>query len=89
MTIQSKFWAKKTVGCQTQANPPITKVTERTNSCKFRLILRLLLRDVIHNDVTIGANQSPSLNGLFGINFILKRKAQQKLRHVMSGAWQL
>ena len=45
---RASFGQNKTVGCQTRAKPPITKVTERTKSSNFRLFLRLWLCDVIH-----------------------------------------
>ena len=37
---EKNFGKNKTVGCQTRAKPPITKVTERTKSSNFGLYLR-------------------------------------------------
>ena len=78
----ASFGQNKTVGCQTRAKPPTTKVTERTKSSNFRLFLRLWVLTSCTSDVTNGAIHSPSLNGFIETNFISIRRVQRKLRQV-------
>ena len=63
---------------------PIIKITERTKSSNFSYFYACDFATSYTSDVTKGANQSPSLNGFIGINFISIQKAQRKLRQITS-----
>ena len=54
---------------------PIIKITERTKSSNFSYFYACYSVTSYTSDATKGANQSPSLNGFIGINFISIRKA--------------
>ena len=84
--IEKSFRQNKTVGVQTRAKLPISKVTKRKKTSNFRLFYACDYVTSYTSDVTNGANQSPSLNGFIGPNFISIRKAQRKLRQVTLGA---
>ena len=77
---------KKTVGCQTRANPPLLKSRKER---KVPILCYFFAFDFVTSyisDVTNGAIQSPSLKGFIGTNFISIQIVQQKLRQLTSGA---
>ena len=74
----------KLLGVKCERNPPLLKLPKER---KVPILGYIYASDVVASytsDVTNGANQSPSLNGFIGTNFISIRKAQRKLREVTS-----
>ena len=74
----------KLLGVKRERNPPQLKLPKEQ---KVPILGYIYASDFVASctsDVTNGANQSPSLNGFIGTNFISIRKVQRKLREVTS-----